>query len=62
VPSLQEYLLVSPADGTIEIQRRSERGVWEIHLFEAGQVARVESLSVDVSVDEVFADPLARAT
>lgn len=62
IPSLKEYLLVSPTDRTIEIQRRSERGVWEIHLFEAGQVARVESLGVDVPVDEVFADPLAQAT
>ena len=62
IPSLQEYLLVSPSDRTIEIQRRSERGVWEIHLFQAGQVARMESLGVQVPVDEVFADPLAKAT
>lgn len=59
--SLREYVMVSPEDRTVEVQRLSERGTWEIHTFDPGQDLVLESLGVRVPVAEIFVDPLADA-
>jgi Uma2 family endonuclease len=57
--SLQEYVLVSQGEPRIEVQRRSERGIWELYFFGPGEALRLESLGVSVPVDAVYANPLA---
>ena len=34
--SLKEYVLVSLTERRIEVQRRNERGIWELHFFGSG--------------------------
>jgi Uma2 family endonuclease len=60
--SLREYVMVSQHEPRIEIMRRSERGVWELHGAGAGESIELASLGVRLSVDAVYEDPLAPAT
>lgn len=57
IPSLREILFVTP-DGRLELQRRTDRGAWE--LVEAGMGERLElaSLGLTLDVAELFRDPL----
>ncbi|MFZ5438385.1 MAG: Uma2 family endonuclease [Myxococcota bacterium] len=57
--SLREYVLVSQSERRIEVQRLNERGVWELHFFGAGERVELHSLGVSLSVDAVYANPLA---
>jgi Uma2 family endonuclease len=59
IPSLREYVLVSQTEPRVEVQRRNAAGHWEIHEYIAGQVAQLESLSITLSVDALYRDPLA---
>ena len=58
IPSLREILFVSP-DGRLEVQRRSERGVWELVDARVGESLELTSLGVVLDVAELFHDPLA---
>ena len=58
IDSLREYVLVSQSEQRVEVQRRNERGVWELHFFGPGERVELASLEVSVSVDAVYADPL----
>jgi len=60
IPALKEYVLVSQAEPCVEVQRRNSNGHWEIHEFRAGEQARLTSIGVALSVDELYRDPLAR--
>ncbi len=55
---LREYVLVSQTEQRVEVQRRNERGVWELHFFGPGEKLELSSLGVSVSVDAVYANPL----
>jgi Uma2 family endonuclease len=59
LPSLREYLLVSHGERRVEVQRRNERGIWELHFFRAGESVELTSLELAVPVDELYRDPLA---
>jgi Uma2 family endonuclease len=59
IPSVREVVLVGHGRARIEIVRRLEDGSWTTASFDAGQVARLESIDCDLVVDEVFRDPLA---
>jgi Uma2 family endonuclease len=59
LPSLREYVLVSQADRRIEVQRLNERGIWELHFSGPGERAELTSLGISISVDAVYANPIA---
>jgi Uma2 family endonuclease len=60
LPSLREYVLVSQETQRIEVWRRNERDHWELeHDAVPGQVVELASVSCQLAVDEVYADPLA---
>jgi Uma2 family endonuclease len=58
IPSLKEYVLVSQHEPRIEVFRRGDDGIWSLH--EAGVTERVKltSIACELSVDEVYSDPL----
>lgn len=56
--SLREYVLVSQTERRVEVQRRNERGVWELHFFGPGEHVELTSLGARVSVDALYANPL----
>jgi len=59
LPTLKEYVLVSQTERRVEVQRLNERGLWELHFFSAGQRIELTSLGVSLSLDAVYANPLA---
>ncbi|MFI0401182.1 MAG: Uma2 family endonuclease [Thiolinea sp.] len=52
IPALQEYVLCSQDSPYLEIYRR--RSEWKMEYFTTGQVGRLESVGLDVSVDELY--------
>lgn len=56
--SLREYLLVSQREPRLELLRRNERGVWELHEAGVGESIELTSIGVSLSVDRVYRDPL----
>lgn len=56
IPSLKEYALVSQSERLIEVFRRNERGVWELHEFREG---KVQLCDVSIDLAAVYANPLA---
>lgn len=61
IASLQEYVLITPDEPRIEVQRRTH-GRWE--LLEAGAEEAIELVSVGVRLDvsAIFANPLGTST
>ncbi|MEZ4299779.1 MAG: Uma2 family endonuclease [Polyangiaceae bacterium] len=60
IPALREYVLVSQHKPLIEVFRKNEAGQWVLVAeAEKGQSATLESIGATLSVDEVYADPLA---
>jgi Uma2 family endonuclease len=56
--SLREYVLVSQQAARIEVYRREERG-WVLSEAGPGGAVRLASLDMNLSVDEVYRNPLA---
>ncbi len=52
IPALQEYVLCSQDSPYVEIYRR--RNEWKLEYFTTGQVVRLESVGLDLSVDELY--------
>ncbi len=60
ITSLMEYVLVSQKEPRIEVWRRNAADKWELaEEALAGQTARLDSIECELSVDEVYTDPLA---
>lgn len=59
IPSLQEYVLVSQSEPLIEVYRRNERGLFELTEARNGERAKLSSLSVELDIDTIYANPLA---
>lgn len=60
IPSLAEYVMVSQNEPRIEVWRRNAADKWELaEEALAGQTATLTSIECVLSVDEVYADPLA---
>lgn len=59
IPLLQEYVLVAQDAPRIEVFRRVEGNRWEFEEAHAGASLHLSSIDCSVSVDEVFANPLA---
>jgi Uma2 family endonuclease len=60
IPSLREYVLVSQQEARIEVQRRNEHGIWEIHDAREGEICELVSLGVRLDVRAIYEDPLGR--
>lgn len=60
LPSLKEYVLVAQDAPRIEVFRRSDGGRWEFLEAGTAESLTLESVGCTISVDEVFADSLAR--
>ncbi len=58
LPSLQQYVLVSQTTSRIEVFTRQGE-TWTLSEAAAGQTLRLSSLDVEISVDDVYRDPLA---
>jgi hypothetical protein len=52
-------VLVAHDRPEIEVVRREADGTWSRHVAGAGQFARLASIACDLSVAEVYRDPLA---
>lgn len=59
IPSLREYVLVSQRAQRIEVFHRAAGGSWTLSEAGPGEALRLESVDVVLSVDSVYADPLA---
>lgn len=56
LPSLREYVLVSQRERRIEIYRRGEKRRWQLDDYVAGDKLRLEALSIELSVDDLYSD------
>lgn len=52
IPALQEYVLCSQDSPYVEVYRR--RNDWKMEHFTAGQVLRLESVGLNVTVNELY--------
>ena len=59
IPSLEEIVLVAHDRPEIEVVRREADGTWSRHIAGMGQSARLSSIACELSVAEVYRDPLA---
>jgi len=60
IPSLAEYVLVSQHKPCIEVFRQTAPGKWGlVQAALAGQTAQLTSIEYELSVDDVYLDPLA---
>ncbi|HEY3233928.1 MAG TPA: Uma2 family endonuclease [Polyangiaceae bacterium] len=59
IASLHEVVLVAHDERRVEVVRRLQSGEWNVARAVAGEVARLESLSCELPVDDVYRDPLA---
>jgi Uma2 family endonuclease len=55
--SLREYVLVSQYERRIDVYRRDERR-WQLDEYGAGEKLQLESIAVELSVDDVYTDGL----
>ena len=61
IPSLKEYVLVGQTERRIEVQRLNAQGVWELHFAGPAERFELTSLGISLSVDAIYANPLAPA-
>ena len=54
IPTLRDYVLVSSQRRAIEVFRRDEQGRWILSSAGPGERVSVESLGVDLVVDEIY--------
>jgi Uma2 family endonuclease len=59
IASLQEYVLVSQRERRIEVFRRTAGGRWELGEATAGGRVVLESIGVELAVDDVYVSALA---
>jgi Uma2 family endonuclease len=52
--SLQEYVLVSTEEMSVDIYRKNSSGKWEIVNYRAGDVVELESIALTVTIDRFF--------
>jgi Uma2 family endonuclease len=62
LPSLVEYVLVSRTVPRLEVMRKNAQGRFELFEASGGQTLRLVGVPVELSVDEIFFDPLTGAT
>jgi Uma2 family endonuclease len=55
IPSLREYVLVAQERQSIEVFRRNDTGIWELHLPQDG-VIELASVGCSIRLEDVYAD------
>jgi Uma2 family endonuclease len=58
IATLREYVMVSQAEHLIEVFRKNELGIWELHEARAGESFTLTSVGVSLTVDTVYRNPL----
>ncbi len=56
LPSLQEYVLVSSTQIYVEIYRRGEGRMWLYYPYQAGDTIKLESVSFECSIEQIYED------
>jgi hypothetical protein len=59
IPSLQEIVLVGHREKVVELVRREKDGSWSRIESRSGGVVKLASLGCEISVEDVYRDPLA---
>ncbi|MFT3775337.1 MAG: Uma2 family endonuclease [Minicystis sp.] len=59
IPSLREYLLVSQHEQRIEHLSRNDDGSWTLRDVTPPEIVRIPSIGCELSLAEVYRDPLA---
>ena len=54
--SLREYVLVSQRGRRVEVYRRRENRRWQLDEHVAGERLRLESLAIELAVDDLYID------
>lgn len=54
IPTLQEYLLVSAKEKSVECYRRGEGRMWLYSDYYAGETITLQSISATVSIDTIY--------
>jgi Uma2 family endonuclease len=54
LPSLQEYVLVSTEEISVDIYRKNSSGKWEIVNYRAGDIVELESIDLTATIDRFF--------
>jgi Uma2 family endonuclease len=58
IPSLREVLIVAHAEPRVDVWRRVSGGEWEVESAGPGGGARLQSLSSELGVAEIYRNPL----
>ncbi|WP_373530625.1 Uma2 family endonuclease [Nostoc sp.] len=56
--SLQEYVLISPQQMSVECFRRNEEGQWVLYLYEKGEEVHLASVDFRCAIAEIYEDVL----
>lgn len=59
IPSLAAYVLIAQDEPRIEVYFRNADGDWVLHEARRGERIKINTLDISLSVDEVYANPLA---
>lgn len=60
IPSLREYVLLAQTKPSIEVFRKNDAGMWVLAVDAgAGETASLESIDCVLTLNEIYADPLA---
>jgi Uma2 family endonuclease len=54
IAELREYVLIDPDSRSVEVFRRNERGLFELHDFTDAQTLELASVPLRISLAEVF--------
>lgn len=55
-PSVQEYVLVSPDEPSVDVYRRATEKLWTLHLFEADDEVELKSIDVRIPIATIYED------
>ena len=56
LPSLQEYLLIDPAQGSVDLYRRDDSGHWVLHAHGPGEAVSLASVACTLAGATIFED------
>lgn len=54
IPTLQEYILISPDKMQVECFRRGEGRMWMYFPYRTGETVRVESMGVNLPIEQLY--------
>ena len=56
LPSLEEYALIDLDSRTSDVYRKGADGLWVLHPFALGEAVRLESVGLEMTAAQLFAD------